>query len=126
MLKYKSLTELIPPLEERIRGFRAFVDALAPGMKNCIKIVPITDAYGLPGNPPDSGAYVGITNDFDALVLSHETLPTGKKLNRHRTEKLGLEPLTLLCTRRTEAHGMSSTTLRRMKKQGQQEGFTIK
>ena len=117
MLKNKSLAELIPSLQERIKGVRDFVDTLAPGMKNCIKIVPITDAYGPPGSPPGSDVYDGIANDFDALVLSHETLPTGKKLNEHRVETLDLEPLTLLCTRRTEAHGMSSTTLRRMKKE---------
>lgn len=119
MLKNKSFAELIPSLQERIKGVRDFVDTLAPGMKNCMKIVPITDAYGPPGSPTDSDVYDGIANDFDALILSHETLPTGRKLNKHRVETLDLKPLTLLCTRRTEAHGMSSTTLRRMKKESE-------
>ena len=32
----------------------------------------------------DSNVNPGLTNDFDALVLSHETLPTGWKLNVYR------------------------------------------
>lgn len=110
MLQSKSFRELIPPLEERIRGVRDFVENLAPGMKNRMRVMPIEDAYGPPGSPDPT------LNDFDALVLSHETLITGKKLNEHRVENLDMDPLALLCTRRTEPHGMSSTALRRMKK----------
>jgi phosphopantetheine adenylyltransferase len=75
-----------------------------------IKIVPINDAFGPPGQPD---------THFDALVLSHETLETGHLLNAHRVS-LGFKPLTLLCTLRTEQHGMSSTAVRR--KRFQQEG----
>mmetsp|Transcript_21858 Transcript_21858/g.64518 ORF Transcript_21858/g.64518 Transcript_21858/m.64518 type:complete len:540 (-) Transcript_21858:387-2006(-) len=134
MLSSKSYAELIPDLDERVRGVHEFVDNLAPGLKNRVRIVPIDDAYGPPGagphpDPTDElsgggnikhggggGHNKNIPNDFDALVLSHETLPTGKKLNEHRVNDLGLEPLMLLCTRRTEPHGMSSTALRRMRK----------
>jgi len=115
MLQQKKFASLIPTMKERIKGVRKFVDDLAPGMKNRIKIVPIKDAYGPPGAAKDSGVYGSIKNDFDALVLSHETLPTGNKLNQYRCEQLGMKPLKLLCTRRTEAHGMSSTTLRRIR-----------
>ena len=76
-------------------------------MSTGIRCVPISDEYGPPGQSYD--------NEFDALVLSHETLPTGRKLNRYREETLGLPPLKLLCTQRTEPHGMSSTALRRMR-----------
>lgn len=117
MLQQKKFASLIPKIKERIKSVRSFVDDLAPGMKNRIKIVPIRDAYGPPGSAPDSDVYKGIENDFDALVLSHETLPTGAKLNQYRCDNLGLKPLKLLCTRRTEAHGMSSTTLRRIRSQ---------
>ncbi len=117
MLRQKDFADLIPPLKERIKGVRNFVDALAPGMKNRIKIIPIVDAYGPPGSAPESNVYDGIDNDFDALVLSHETLPTGRKLNQYRCQNLGLKPLKLLCTRRTEAHGMSSTVLRKIRSQ---------
>ena len=110
MLQSKSFRELIPPLEERIRGVQEFVENLAPGMKNRMRVVPIEDAYGPPGSSDKA------LNDFDALVLSHETLITGKKLNEHRVKNLKMDPLMLLCTRRTEPHGMSSTALRRMKK----------
>lgn len=116
MLQQKAFAELIPPLDERTRGVREFVDALAPGMKNRVKIVPIKDTYGPPGVALDSDIYAGIENDFDALVLSHETLPTGKRLNEHRMQNLGLGSLKLLCTRRTEVHGMSSTVLRKLRK----------
>lgn len=116
MLQSKAYSEYIPKLPERIQGVRDFVDSLAPGMKNRVRIVPIRDKYGPPGAASDSEVYTGIPNDFDALVLSHETLATGLSLNEYRKSNLGLPPLTLLCTRRTEAHGMSSTALRRIKK----------
>lgn len=108
MLKSKQFAEYIPSMKERMNGVRDFLHRLAPGMKNRIIISPISDAYGPPGTA-EEGA------DYDALVLSHETLANGVKLNRHREEALGFEPLTLLCTRRTEAYGMSSTTLRRLR-----------
>lgn len=105
MLKGKQYADLIPPLKERMDGVREFLDRLAPGMKNRIRVVPISDPYGPPGSPDD-----GI--DFDALVLSHETLENGHLLNLYRTKTLDFKPLVLLCTRRTEAYGMSSTALR--------------
>ena len=108
MLTSKQFAEYIPSLKERIKGVREFLHRLAPGMKNRIIIEPIADAYGPPGKVPEGSKY-------DALVLSHETLDNGVKLNHYREETLGFEPLTLLCTRRTEAYGMSSTTLRRLR-----------
>jgi len=110
MLKHKSYSEDIPSLQERMKGVRDFVYRLAPGIKNRVRFVPIADEYGPPGTL-DEGS------NFDALVLSHETLDNGHKLNEHRTQTLGLEPLTLLCTRRTEPHGMSSTALRRRRRE---------
>lgn len=143
MLTHKAFADRIPPLEERMAGVLEFIGNLAPGMKNrkfalcyqrvffnlmlfCsyiitiftstgIRCVPISDEYGPPGQPPESESYPGIQNDFDALVLSHETLPTGRKLNRYREDTLGIPPLKLLCTQRTEPHGMSSTALRRIR-----------
>lgn len=123
MLQQKTFAELIPPLDERMRGVREFVDALAPGMKNRVKIIPIKDTYGPPGAALDSDVYTGIENDFDALVLSHETLPTGKRLNEHRVQNLELGALKLLCTRRTEVHGMSSTVLRKLRKKRTDEAL---
>ena len=108
MLQHKEYADLIPPLQERMQHVRDFIHRLAPGMKNRLRIVPIEDSFG----PPGSGS------DFDALVLSHETLDTGHYLNQHRI-KSGLAPLELLCTRRTEPHGMSSTALRRLRRQAE-------
>ena len=104
MLTRKRYAEFIPSLDERMRGVQEFLFRLAPGMKNNIRLVPISDSFGPPGR----------SENFDALVLSHETLDTGYQLNQHRIEN-GMTPLKLLCTRRTEAHGMSSTTLRRLR-----------
>ena len=106
MLKHKKFANLIPSLSERMAGVRDFLDRLAPGMKNRVKIVPISDPYGPPGSKEHG-------KDFEALVLSHETLENGHLLNEHRVHNLGLKPLVLLCTRRTEAYGMSSTALRK-------------
>ena len=108
MLRHKSYAEHIPCLEERMRGVKDFIYRLAPGIKNRVQIAPIMDAYGPPGRKKEGAI-------FDALVLSHETLDNGCKLNQYRKETLGLEPLTLLCTRRTETYGMSSTVLRRLR-----------
>jgi len=110
MLQHKSYSEFIPPLHERMQGVREFVHRLAPGLQNCIKIVPIEDAFGPPGK-----ANSEMAANFDALVLSHETLENGHLLNQYRTETLGYPPLVLLCTRRTEPHGMSSTQLRKLR-----------
>jgi phosphopantetheine adenylyltransferase len=116
MLTNKKYAEHIPCFEERCAGVRSFLDRLAPGMINRVHVTPITDSFGPPGTA---------NQHFDALVLSHETLGTGHKLNQHRVEHLGLHPLKLLCTRRTEVHGMSSTALRKLKSQQQQWMETI-
>ena len=109
MLTKKQYVDYMPTYQERVQGVRNFLHRLAPGMMNRVQIVPIEDAFGPPGQAGPMSA------QFDALVLSHETLETGHQLNRHRVEVLNLKPLTLLCTRRTEAHGMSSTTLRKLR-----------
>jgi phosphopantetheine adenylyltransferase len=106
MLKKKENAEYIPCLKDRMDGVTAFLSRLSPGMMNRVKLVPISDSFGPPGQPDQH---------FDALVLSHETLETGYKLNQYRVKDLGIKPLYLLCTRRTEAHGMSSTALRRLR-----------
>jgi phosphopantetheine adenylyltransferase len=113
MLQKKAFYEQIPNFEERCNGVKQFLHRLAPGMINRIHVVPITDAFGPPGQKETAA-------NFDALVLSHETLKTGYMLNEHRTHELNLPPLQLLCTRRTESHGMSSTALRRIRLQRQQ------
>jgi phosphopantetheine adenylyltransferase len=106
MLVKKEFAQYIPTYAERVQGVYDFLARLAPGMLNRVQIVPLEDNFGPPGN---ADIY------FDALVLSHETLETGIALNQHRVKNLGLHPLKLLCTERTEAHGMSSTQLRRLR-----------
>lgn len=109
MLKKKRFVEYMPSLEERREGVYRFLQRLAPGMLNRVQIVTLSDPFGPPCSDDPK------VNKFDALVLSHETLQTGYQMNKHRVEKLGLPPMKLLCTRRTEAQGMSSTALRKMR-----------
>jgi phosphopantetheine adenylyltransferase len=118
MLRRKTFYEQIPSFHERCHGVRQFLHRLAPGMINRIQVVPITDAFGPPGQK-------GTAAGFDALVLSHETLKTGYLLNEHRKHELDLPPLQLLCTRRTESHGMCSTALRRLRLQRQIAGAEV-
>jgi cytidyltransferase-like protein len=113
MLQKKAFYEQIPSFKDRCYGVQQFLHRLAPGMINRIQVVPITDAFGPPGQK-------GTASNFDALVLSHETLKTGYMLNEYRRNELNVSPLQLLCTRRTESHGMSSTALRRLRLQRQQ------
>ena len=104
MLQKKTLAKYIEPASQRVREVLDFVSNLAPGIKNRIQIKIIHDAFGPPATE----------DHFTALVLSHETLDNGLALNEIRKQK-GMEELALLCTRRTEANAMSSTTLRRMR-----------
>merc|ERR1712238_400784 len=66
-------------------------------------------------NPTSPGKLlIGVTSD-EMLVSKEysELIPSLKErikeLNKHRVKVLGMKPLKLLCTRRTEAHGTSST-----------------
>ncbi|KAL3784938.1 hypothetical protein ACHAW5_003618 [Stephanodiscus triporus] len=112
MLTRKAYAGRIRPLNERVAGVLDFVGALAPEMMDRVRCVPLSDEHGPPVD--DSRAHPGSANDFDAMVLSQETLPLGRKFNVYREKVLGLGPLKLLVTQRTEPHGMSSTALRRM------------
>uniref|UniRef100_A0A7S2K9D5 Cytidyltransferase-like domain-containing protein n=2 Tax=Leptocylindrus danicus TaxID=163516 RepID=A0A7S2K9D5_9STRA len=104
MLQKKTLAKYIEPASQRVQEVLDFVSNLAPGIKNRIQIKIVLDAFGPPATE----------DHFTALVLSHETLDNGLALNEIRKQK-GMEELALLCTRRTEANAMSSTTLRRMR-----------
>lgn len=111
MLRNKKFAEYITPVEERIRELNDFIGNLAPGIKNRVKVEVINDAFGP----------TATEEHFTALVLSHETLENGLLLNEVRREK-GFPPLTLLCTRRTEANAMSSTALRYMRAESEVKG----
>ena len=113
MLTRKAYARCIQPLDERVSGVLDFVANLAPAMVDRVRCVPLCDEYGPPGHPVDPSR--ACPNNYDALVISHESLPAGRRLNIHREEVLGLGPLKLLCTQRTEPHRMSSTALRRMR-----------
>lgn len=112
MLTKKTLADLIPPLDERVHQVENFLAALAPGLKNNMRIVELHDTWG----PP---AY---EEAFDALVLSDEVLEVGLQMNSFR-KRNGYKEMDLLCTRRTEPNAMSSTMLRRWRRQQQDQTF---
>ncbi|KAL9188238.1 hypothetical protein ACHAXT_006616 [Thalassiosira profunda] len=99
MLSGKKFASLIPPLEKRISGVLDFVRKLAPSMTNRVRCEPMDDA---------SLQDWLLRGDFDALVVSSDTLPLGWRLNKYRQSVLGLDPVHLLCSQRTTAHGMSA------------------
>lgn len=114
ILQHKQYANYIPNYQIRCQGVVNFIHSLAPGFMNQITIFPISDQFG-----PCADMTYDTKWKFDALVLSHETLMTGYQLNQYRIAN-GMKPLALLCTRRTEAHGMSSTTLRKLRKAQEQ------
>ncbi len=75
MLSQKASADRISPLDERIVGVFNFARNLAPGMKNWIRCIPISNAYGPPGQLVDSRAYPSLANNLYLLVLSHEMHP---------------------------------------------------
>ncbi len=106
LIKDKELAEFIPNEIERVESVKSFLEILCPALFDRCIVEVIDDAHGpLDGN-----------ECFDALVLSHEVLETGMHLNKMR-EKRGWKKMDLLCTRRTEPNYMSSTALRRLKKE---------
>jgi len=77
--KYKKN---VKPLKERINNVQAYLNKKKYYNKYVIK--PISDRYG-----------PSINNDFDAIVVSTETIKTAKEINNKRT-KIGKKPLEIV------------------------------
>ncbi len=72
----------VKPLKERINNVQAHLNKKKYYNKYVIK--PISDRYG-----------PSINNDFDAIVVSTETIKTAKEINNKRT-KIGKKPLEIV------------------------------
>mmetsp|Transcript_22385 Transcript_22385/g.39018 ORF Transcript_22385/g.39018 Transcript_22385/m.39018 type:complete len:371 (+) Transcript_22385:64-1176(+) len=107
MLSKKKLKEYIKPLNLRIQGVEKYLASVCPGIQT--RVVEITDPFGPPAHEPQ----------FEAILVSSETLAGGHKINALRQEA-GMGPLWLLVTRRSEASTLSSTAIREalMKEEG--------
>ena len=73
-------SEKIPGYSERESALRKFVEKFGKRFE----IVPLSDKFG-----------PSITGDFDAIVVTEETLPTAMKINRIR-ENSNLQPLSIV------------------------------
>ena len=83
MIKNKKLWELIQPLDVRIKELTKFVEDVDPFID--YKIVPISDPFGP----------AIVDQSLESIVVSHETLRGGEKINEIRL-KNNMNPLEVI------------------------------
>ncbi|CAM9339110.1 unnamed protein product [Choristocarpus tenellus] len=99
MLKSKSNYHLLGSLPERMSRVQDFLRSIDPGLQT--RVEEILDPFG----PPV------VELDYDAIVVSSETIQGAEKINEIRQSK-GMPELKVVVTRRTVAATLSSTYLR--------------
>jgi pantetheine-phosphate adenylyltransferase len=99
MLKNKKNSEQIALFSDRKQSILDLLSIVKPQLE--LNIIELTDPYG----PTIT------SSSIDALVVSSETMATGYKINQIRLEN-GLNPLTILVSRRSGGATMSSTFIR--------------
>ncbi|KAG5175409.1 hypothetical protein JKP88DRAFT_338687 [Tribonema minus] len=99
MLTSKKLSHLIDGSAARIAAVASFLDDIRPGLRH--RVVVIDDPFGPPAYEPE----------FEAIVVSSETIKGAHKINSMRAER-AFKPLKVAVTRRTEAASLCSSTLR--------------
>jgi cytidyltransferase-like protein len=99
MLAKKKNAGQIEPLEEHIDAVQSFLLSVFPNL--AVDVVVLKDPFGPPVHDPN----------FDAIVVSSETIAGAAKINEIRAEK-GMAPLVIVVTRRTVSSLLSSTFIR--------------
>lgn len=100
MLAHKPDALFIQSQEARCDAVRRFLTCVKPSLT--VRVAPIDDGFGPSIEEPD----------FEAIIVSSETLKGGMAVNSKRQER-GMKPLRLLVINRFETHSMSSTFIRR-------------
>jgi pantetheine-phosphate adenylyltransferase len=110
MLKAKEFAFLLESSEQRVARVKDFLQQIRPDLAT--RVVVITDPLGPPG----------VEADFDAIVVSSETIGGGLKINDVRKDR-GFPPMQVLVTRRTTASTLSSSFVRQVIHKRAQPGW---
>ncbi|GMH57255.1 hypothetical protein TrVE_jg11578 [Triparma verrucosa] len=101
MIKGKERSELLRSYEEREEGVKGFVESLARGFKNNLRIVEIGEKKGT----------LVEDSSVECLVCSSETVSGVEEVNSERKRK-GWKEVEVWVAVRGDEGGMSSTSLR--------------
>lgn len=108
--KDKAFKEFIQPAKERAARVEEFLRSIRPSGIS-FSVLQIDNSFGPTITEPD----------FDAIVVSTETLSGGVAVNRERAKR-GLRQLALVAITRNDPSSLSSTALRQWKQERGDKG----